>query len=234
MAKLLFFKKIAQSARDCAVTPVRARRRHGAVSRAAGGRGMSRRCPVLRLTDERASRHGRGGLFSRRIVRCRTQRQRQAGRVSPGFSRSAVAIVVGFLSVAVFSLATDQVLHVIGVYPPWGEPMYDTGLNLLALSYRTLYTILGGYITAALAPHAPMRHVMVVAALGSLRHGRGDCGHQAGESRTQLVSDCARDYGAPVRVARWGDSWCQAIWEVRPLACFTMRFLERMSFADRW
>ena len=80
--------------------------------------------------------------------------------------RSAAAIVVGFLSVAVFSLATDQVLHVVGVYPPWGEPMYDTGLNLLALSYRTLYTILGGYITAALAPHAPMRHVMVVAILG--------------------------------------------------------------------
>ena len=79
---------------------------------------------------------------------------------------SAVAVVVGFLSVAVFSLATDQVLHVIGVYPPWGEPMYDTGLNFLALAYRTLYTILGGYITAALAPRAPMRHVMVVAALG--------------------------------------------------------------------
>jgi hypothetical protein len=82
------------------------------------------------------------------------------------FLRSAAAIVVGFLSVAVFSLATDQVLHVVGVYPPWGEPMYDTGLNFLALSYRTLYTILGGYITAALAPHAPMRHVMVVAILG--------------------------------------------------------------------
>ena len=42
----------------------------------------------------------------------------------------------------------------------------STGLNLLALSSRTLYTILGGYITAALAPRAPMRHVMVVAALG--------------------------------------------------------------------
>jgi hypothetical protein len=91
-----------------------------------------------------------------------------SGTDSRRLLRSATAVIVGFLSVAVFSLATDQVLHVVGVYPPWGEPMYDPGLNLLALSYRTLYTILGGYITAALAPHTPMRHVMVVAVLGFL------------------------------------------------------------------
>ena len=79
--------------------------------------------------------------------------------------RSSAAIVIGFLSVAVLSLATDQVLHVLDVYPPWGEPMYDPGLNALALSYRILYTILGGYITARLAPRRPMRHVMVVGVL---------------------------------------------------------------------
>jgi hypothetical protein len=70
------------------------------------------------------------------------------------------------MSVAVLSLATDQVLHVLAVYPPWGEAMYDPGLNLLALSYRILYTILGGYITATLAPHSPMRHVVIVGLLG--------------------------------------------------------------------
>jgi hypothetical protein len=80
--------------------------------------------------------------------------------------RSTAAVFVGFISVAVLSLGTDQVLHVLNVYPPWGEPMYEPGLNLLALSYRILYTIVGGYITASLAPHAPMRHVLVVASLG--------------------------------------------------------------------
>ncbi|HKH72773.1 MAG TPA: hypothetical protein VKA59_15540, partial [Vicinamibacterales bacterium] len=40
---------------------------------------------------------------------------------------------------------------------------YDTGLNALALSYRIIYTLLGGFITARLAPRAPMRHVMVLA-----------------------------------------------------------------------
>jgi hypothetical protein len=40
------------------------------------------------------------------------------------------------------------------------------GLNLLALSYRIVYTVLGGFITARLAPRAPMRHVMVLALIG--------------------------------------------------------------------
>ena len=77
-----------------------------------------------------------------------------------------IAVIVGFLSVAVFSLATDEVLHLARVYPPWGEPMWDTRLNLLALSYRIVFTILGGYITARLARHSPMRHVFIVGMLG--------------------------------------------------------------------
>jgi hypothetical protein len=80
--------------------------------------------------------------------------------------RSTAAVFFGFLSVVLLSLGTDQVLHVLEVYPPWGEPMYGAGLNLLALSYRILYTIVGGYITASLAPHSPMRHVLVVGILG--------------------------------------------------------------------
>lgn len=80
--------------------------------------------------------------------------------------RSTIAVAVGFISVSVLSLATDQLLHVLEVYPPWGEPMWDPGLNLLALTYRIVYTVLGGYITARLAPHAPMRHVFVLGILG--------------------------------------------------------------------
>jgi hypothetical protein len=80
--------------------------------------------------------------------------------------RSVIAVAAGFVTVAGLSLATDQVLHVLEVYPPWPEPMYSTGLNLLALSYRILYTVLGGYVTARLAPHAPMRHVMACGVIG--------------------------------------------------------------------
>jgi hypothetical protein len=81
-------------------------------------------------------------------------------------ARSILAVFAGFVAVVVLSLATDQVLHVLDVYPPWGEPMYDTGLNALALTYRIIYTLLGGFVTARLAPRAPMRHVMVLALIG--------------------------------------------------------------------
>ena len=81
-------------------------------------------------------------------------------------ARSVLAVFSGFVAVVVLSLATDQVLHVLEVYPPWGEPMYDTGLNALALTYRIIYTLLGGFVTARLAPRAPMRHVMVLALIG--------------------------------------------------------------------
>ena len=82
--------------------------------------------------------------------------------------RSAVAVLAGFISVAVLSLATDQILHVLHVYPPWEEPMWDPMLNLLALTYRTVYTAAGGYITAALAPREPMRHVVILACIGTV------------------------------------------------------------------
>ena len=80
--------------------------------------------------------------------------------------RSTVAVLSGFLAVVFLSLGTDQVLHVLEVYPPWGQPMHDAGLNLLALAYRTAYTIFGGYFAARLAPYAPMRHAFVLGVLG--------------------------------------------------------------------
>ena len=80
--------------------------------------------------------------------------------------RSVVAVLSGFLAVAVLSLGTDQVLHMLNVYPPWGEPMWSPWLNLLALGYRTVYTVFGGYLTAALAPRSPMRHVAIVGMIG--------------------------------------------------------------------
>ncbi len=80
--------------------------------------------------------------------------------------RSAAAIFLGFAAVIVLSLGTDQVLHVLEVYPPWSEPMDDTGLLLLALAYRIVYTVAGGYIAARLAPGAPMRHAVILGLIG--------------------------------------------------------------------
>jgi hypothetical protein len=87
--------------------------------------------------------------------------------------RSTAAIAIGFFSVAVLSLATDQVLHVLNVYPPWGEPMWDPRLNLLALSYRIVYTIFGGYLTAPCSLRCGTWRSS--GSWGSARHGRRGC-----------------------------------------------------------
>jgi disulfide bond formation protein DsbB len=44
--------------------------------------------------------------------------------------------------------------------------MRDPGLNFLALAYRIVFTIFGGYLTARFAPRNPMRHVFVLATIG--------------------------------------------------------------------
>ncbi|MCU1307594.1 MAG: hypothetical protein JWN45_2289 [Acidobacteriaceae bacterium] len=83
-----------------------------------------------------------------------------------GMLRSVGAVFAGIVAIFVLSLGTDQVLHVMKVYPPWTEPMFDPRLNLLALSYRIVYGVVGGYITARLAPRYPMRHAIVLGAIG--------------------------------------------------------------------
>ena len=82
--------------------------------------------------------------------------------------RSVLAIVAGFLVVVILSLGIDEVLHLLKVYPPWGEPMYEPGLNALALSYRIVITVFSGYVTARLAPRKPMKHVVIGGLIGVL------------------------------------------------------------------
>jgi len=90
--------------------------------------------------------------------------------------RSAAAVLLGLAGVFVLSLGTDQVLHVLGVYPPWGEPMHEPGLNWLALSYRLPYGVAGGYLTARLAPRNPMRHALILGAVGVVLSTAGAIG----------------------------------------------------------
>ena len=79
--------------------------------------------------------------------------------------RSAIALASGLLVGVILSLGTDQILHALKIYPPWGQTMSD-GLFMLATAYRVVYTILGSYIAARLAPDRPMWHAMVLGVVG--------------------------------------------------------------------
>ena len=80
-------------------------------------------------------------------------------------SRSIGALLAGFLFVVVLSLGTDMVLHATGVFPPLGQSMSDA-LFLLATAYRTVYGVVGSYITARLAPDRPMQHALAGGIVG--------------------------------------------------------------------
>jgi hypothetical protein len=80
--------------------------------------------------------------------------------------RSIGAVLSGIFAGAALSLATDQVLHVLGVFAPWGEVTYEPGPYLLAIAYRCAYAVVGFYLVARLAPQQPMRHVWVAASVG--------------------------------------------------------------------
>ena len=79
--------------------------------------------------------------------------------------RSIGAVLAGVLVVIVLSLGTDVVLHAAGIYPPWFQPMAD-GLWVLALAYRIVYGVAGGYIAARLAPDRPMAHALALGIVG--------------------------------------------------------------------
>ncbi len=86
--------------------------------------------------------------------------------------RSVLAVIAGFVVTAILSVATDAVLHATNVFPPLGVRMSD-GLFALAGAYRAVFTVLGGYTTARLAPRAPMRHAMALATIGTITGALG-------------------------------------------------------------
>lgn len=79
--------------------------------------------------------------------------------------RSIGALFAGFVVVVVLSLATDLALRAAGIFPQLGRTMSNS-LFLLATVYRTIYSVVGSYITARLAPNRPMQHALVGGAIG--------------------------------------------------------------------
>ncbi len=108
-------------------------------------------------------------------------------------TRRAVAIFAGFLFVVVASTATDMAFHTTGVFPPLGQRMSDA-LFAFALAYRSVFAIMGTYLTSRLAPtwgdaagDADGRDRPCGFHVG----GRGHVG-QGARVRTALVSRSAR------------------------------------------
>ncbi len=81
--------------------------------------------------------------------------------------KSIWAVVAGLLLTIIVTTLVDVLLHVIGVFGPWDQPL-DDRLSAIALSYRVAITIAGGWLTAKMAPQNPMKHALVLGGIGTL------------------------------------------------------------------
>ena len=87
--------------------------------------------------------------------------------VSRRLGRSVGAVLAGFVTILVTHTGTDAVLHASGVFPAPGQVMSDA-LFALAFGYRFVFSVLGAYVTARLAPTRPMKHALVLGGIGSV------------------------------------------------------------------
>lgn len=84
-------------------------------------------------------------------------------------SRSLVAVVTGFVFIAAASIGTDFAMR--AALPSLFEPDGSTtsvAILLLTIGYVGLYATVGCYLTARLAPRAPMGHALTLGVLGLL------------------------------------------------------------------
>jgi len=81
-------------------------------------------------------------------------------------ARRIGAVLAGLAINVVGASAVDGVLHATGVFPAPGLAMAGW-LFGLALAYRLVFGVVGSYVTARLAPDRPMRHALVLGAIGA-------------------------------------------------------------------
>ena len=76
------------------------------------------------------------------------------------------SVLAGFFLIGLLGFLTDSVLQQLGILPIPTDHKFETGHALLALSYHLLFAVLGGFITARLAPDHPIAHAITLGILG--------------------------------------------------------------------
>jgi hypothetical protein len=88
------------------------------------------------------------------------------------WGRTILALVAGVVVIVGLSTATDELLERAGLVPT-GQQSWSANLFFLAIVYRCVYAVLGGYVTGRLAPSAPVRHAIVLGVIGIVANFAG-------------------------------------------------------------
>ena len=81
--------------------------------------------------------------------------------------KSIGAVLAGFIFIVITHTGTDAILEGVGVLPK-GNLFVGTGLILIVITYRAVFSLIGCYLTAKLAPHHPMAHALTLGVVGLL------------------------------------------------------------------
>src|SRR5688572_14370548 len=76
------------------------------------------------------------------------------------------SVLAGFILIGLLGFVMDTLLQRLGLLPIPTEQKFETGHALLAVSYHLLFAVLGGLVTAWLAPDRPVAHAIVLGILG--------------------------------------------------------------------
>jgi hypothetical protein len=86
--------------------------------------------------------------------------------------KSIGAVIAGFIFIGITHTAIDAILERTGVLPK-GNLYVSTGLILFVIFYRALFSVAGCYLTAKLAPNKPMKHALILGAIGTVLSAGG-------------------------------------------------------------
>ncbi len=78
--------------------------------------------------------------------------------------KSIGAIVAGIVFVIITHTGTDLIFESLGIFP--SDNLRVPWMAATALSYRIVFQIAGGYLTAMLAPSRPMLHALIFGTIG--------------------------------------------------------------------
>ena len=81
--------------------------------------------------------------------------------------RATTAILIAVALNIILSIGVDSILDWLGVLPPFGQPLLETGDNLLALSYRLVITVLANVAGLRFAGFALGRIAVALGIIGT-------------------------------------------------------------------
>ena len=81
--------------------------------------------------------------------------------------KSIGAVLAGFIFIGVTHTSIDMILESSGVLPT-GHLNVGTSLILLVIAYRAILSFAGCYLAAWLAPTNPMKHSLILGAIGTV------------------------------------------------------------------